>query len=491
MLHIPVILGHRPRPVYRGNKMWSNGPYDQVPPQNAHSAESGLMITRDGLSASQNAHSDESGLMITRDGLSASQNAHNDESDLRITRDDLSASQSAHSAESDLKITGDDLSASQSAHSDGSDLKITKDGLSASQNAHSEESDLKITRDDLSASQNAHNDESDLRITRDDLSASQNAHSAESDLRITRDDLSASQSAHSDGSDLKITKDGLSASLNAHSEESDLKITKDGLSASRQREYRDMKNDLRRKSSSSSHYSRQRSPHNGAPRVFKKSSIGQKNSPHSGSGFSGGHSPKRSRRRSSPLSELRQSRQAHAPYRRHREEKLEGDQKRLGQSLKTLRDTHPSSSSTVPSSEVLSKLSKFNEKGLPEVPSRQAVEKPKVADESGLPKISEFKVGLTEPLLQPQQPEPNRTQDTELVDDQLTNRLKAIASKTKEIEQAYHQDCETFGMVVKMLVDKDPSLEKSIQFALRQSLHEISERCVKELRQFIAEYDAS
>lgn len=70
-----------------------------------------------------------------------------------------------------------------------------------------------------------------------------------------------------------------------------------------------------------------------------------------------------------------------------------------------------------------------------------------MAGESDLPKISEFEVGVTEPLLmdQPQGPESNRTEGTELVDGQLS---KAIASKTKEIEQAYHQDCETFVVVV-------------------------------------------
>lgn len=92
---------------------------------------------------------------------------------------------------------------------------------------------------------------------------------------------------------------------------------------------------------------------------------------------------------------------------------------------------------------------------------------------------------------QTQEPESNKTDRTAFIDDQVTNRRKAIVSKTKEIEQAYYQDCETFGTVVKMLVEKDPSLERSIQFALRQNLHEISERCVKELRQFIAEYDAA
>lgn len=52
---------------------------------------------------------------------------------------------------------------------------------------------------------------------------------------------------------------------------------------------------------------------------------------------------------------------------------------------------------------------------------------------------------------QPQGPESNRTEGTELVDDQLT---KAVTSKTKEMEQAYHQDRETFAMVMKMLVER-------------------------------------
>ncbi|KAG5845131.1 hypothetical protein ANANG_G00135590 [Anguilla anguilla] len=42
-------------------------------------------------------------------------------------------------------------------------------------------------------------------------------------------------------------------------------------------------------------------------------------------------------------------------------------------------------------------------------------------------------------------------------------RSKAIAAKAREIEQVFRQDCETFGMVVKMLVAKDPSLESQLQ----------------------------
>nr|XP_042139450.1 periphilin-1-like [Peromyscus maniculatus bairdii]XP_042139451.1 periphilin-1-like [Peromyscus maniculatus bairdii] len=280
---------------------------------------------------------------------------------------------------------------------------------------------------------------------------------------------------------------------NAHSDESGLRRTGDGLSASQQRECRDIKDDFKRKCSSSSHYSRQWSPYKGTSCFFRKSNIGQKDSPHRRSGSSGGHSPKGSEQYSSHWSQLRTSTHANASYRWDREEKPEGGQNRPGQSWKTSGDTYPLSSLAVPSSEILDKLNNFDENGLPEATSRQAVENPKMADEGDLPKISEFEVGFTEPLLmdQPQEPESNRTEGTELVSDQRTDRLKAIASKTKEIEQAYHQDCETFGMVVKMLVEKDPSLEKSIQFAFRQNLHEISERCVEELRQFIAEYDAS
>ncbi|EPY77608.1 hypothetical protein CB1_001231002 [Camelus ferus] len=126
--------------------------------------------------------------------------------------------------------------------------------------------------------------------------------------------------------------------------------------------------------------------------------------------------------------------------------------------------------------EVLDKPSRLTEKELAEAASKWAAEKLEKADESNLPEISEYEAGSTAPLFidQPEEPESNATDGIELFEDsQLTSRSKAIASKTKEIEQVYRQDCETFGMVVKMLIEKDPSLEKSIQFALRQNLHEI------------------
>lgn len=272
---------------------------------------------------------------------------------------------------------------------------------------------------------------------------------------------------------------------NVSSDESALRKTSDDLFASRQHECGDEKDDFKRKCSSSSHYSNQQSPHKGASCFSRKSGVNAKNSPHSRSGSSGRHSPKQSKLHSSHGSEPRKSKHAHFSYKRCSDEKPEGDKKRPGKSLKTSRDTHTESSSTVPSSEILNKLKRFDEKGLPKAASGQTVEKPRMADENDLPKISEFEVVLAEFMDQSQEPE------SKIKDNQVTNRRKAIVSKTKEIEQAYYQDCETFGMVVKMLVEKDPSLETSIQFALRQNLYEISERCVKELRQFIAEYDAA
>lgn len=183
-----------------------------------------------------------------------------------------------------------------------------------------------------------------------------------------------------------------------------------------------------------------------------------------------------------------------ASYKRQNEGNPDRDKERPVQSLKTSRDTSPSSGSAVSSSKVLDKPSRLTEKELAEAASKWAAEKLEKSDESNLPEISEYEAGSTAPLFtdQPEEPESNTTHGIELFEDsQLTTRSKAIASKTKEIEQVYRQDCETFGMVVKMLIEKDPSLEKSIQFALRQNLHEIGERCVEELKHFIAEYDTS
>ncbi|XP_017831459.1 periphilin-1 isoform X15 [Callithrix jacchus] len=251
------------------------------------------------------------------------------------------------------------------------------------------------------------------------------------------------------------------ASPRSHpSDESGYRWTRDDHSASRQPEYRDMRDGFRRKSFYSSHYARERSPHKRDNAFFRESPGGRKDSPHSRSGSSvssRSYSPERSK-----------SYSFHQSQHRNKE--------RPAQSLKTSRDTSPSSASAASSSKVLDKPSRLTEKELAEAASKWAAEKLEKADESNLPEISEYEAGSTAPLFtdQPEEPESNTADAIELFEDsQLTSRSKAIASKTKEIEQVYRQDCETFGMVVKMLIEKDPSLEKSIQFALRQNLHEI------------------
>ncbi|XP_013204323.1 periphilin-1 isoform X7 [Microtus ochrogaster] len=262
------------------------------------------------------------------------------------------------------------------------------------------------------------------------------------------------------------------------SDDSSYRWTRDDYSTSRQPEHRDMRDGFRRKSFYSSHYSRERSPHKRDAPVFRESPVGRKDSPHSRSGSSlssRSYSPERSRTHS-----------FHQSQHRSKERSI--------QSLKTSRDTSPSSSSAVSSSKVLDKPSRLTEKELAEAASKWANEKSEKSDENNLTEISEFETGSMAPLFidQTEEPESNTTDGTELYEDsQLSSRSKAIASKTKEIEQVYRQDCETFGMVVKMLIEKDPSLEKSIQFALRQNLHEIGERCVEELKHFITEYDNS
>ncbi|XP_077810035.1 periphilin-1 isoform X22 [Macaca mulatta] len=263
------------------------------------------------------------------------------------------------------------------------------------------------------------------------------------------------------------------------SDESGYRWTRDDHSASRQPEYREMRDGFRRKSFYSSHYARERSPHKRDNTFFRESPVGRKDSPHSRSGSSvssRSYSPERSKSYSFHQSQHRKSVRPGASYKRQNEGNPERDKERPVQSLKTSRDTSPSSGSAVSSSKVLDKPSRLTEKELAEAASKWAAEKLEKSDENNLPEISEYEAGSTAPLFtdQPEEPESNTTHGIELFEDsQLTTRSKAIASKTKEIEQVYRQDCETFGMVVKMLIEKDPSLEKSIQFALRQNLHEI------------------
>uniref|UniRef100_A0A2K6KYN4 Periphilin-1 C-terminal domain-containing protein n=1 Tax=Rhinopithecus bieti TaxID=61621 RepID=A0A2K6KYN4_RHIBE len=232
------------------------------------------------------------------------------------------------------------------------------------------------------------------------------------------------------------------------SDESGYRWTRDDHSASRQPEYREMRDGFRRKSFYSSHYVRERSPHKRDNTFFRESPVGRKDSPHSRSGSSvssRSYSPERSKSYSFHQSQHRKSVRPGASYKRQNEGNPERDKERPVQSLKTSRDTSPSSGSAVSSSKVLDKPSRLTEKELAEAASKWAAEKLEKSDESNLPEISEYEI-------------------SNYFQGQLTTRSKAIV---------YRQDCETFGMVVKMLIEKDPSLEKSIQFALRQNLHEI------------------
>ncbi|KAM6146581.1 periphilin-1 isoform 4-T4 [Phoenicopterus ruber ruber] len=239
-----------------------------------------------------------------------------------------------------------------------------------------------------------------------------------------------------------------------HKDESGYRWPRDDHPISRQPEYRDIRDGFRRKSFYPPHYMRERSPHKRDSPFFRESPGSRRDSPHSRSGSSvssRSYSPERSK--AYPFHQSQHSRSMSSLHKRNISSQ-QGKERTSVQSLKTSRDASPSGSTAVPSS----------------------------------------KAGSSAPLYieQTEETETNIMDSTELFEDgQLLGRSKAIATKTKEIEQVYRQDCETFGMVVKMLIDKDPSLEKSIQFALRQNLHEIGERCIEELKHFIAQYDAA
>lgn len=47
-----------------------------------------------------------------------------------------------------------------------------------------------------------------------------------------------------------------------------------------------------------------------------------------------------------------------------------------------------------------------------------------------------------------------------------------------------------FGLVTKMLIEKDPSLECSIQASLQKNLRDIGKRCVEAMETFIQDYDS-
>ncbi|KAM9352197.1 uncharacterized protein ABDE67_007053 [Symphorus nematophorus] len=74
-------------------------------------------------------------------------------------------------------------------------------------------------------------------------------------------------------------------------------------------------------------------------------------------------------------------------------------------------------------------------------------------------------------------------------EDFKARRSEAIKAKALEIEKHYRQDCETFRTVVKMLVDKEPSLDNLLQAPLDANLSDLKERCLDSLKHFVKELD--
>lgn len=74
-------------------------------------------------------------------------------------------------------------------------------------------------------------------------------------------------------------------------------------------------------------------------------------------------------------------------------------------------------------------------------------------------------------------------------EDFKARRSEAIKAKVAEIEKHYRQDCETFRTVVKMLVDKEPSLNGLLQAPLDKNLLEIRQHCLDSIKSFVMELD--
>ncbi|XP_069084939.1 periphilin-1 isoform X1 [Pleurodeles waltl] len=249
---------------------------------------------------------------------------------------------------------------------------------------------------------------------------------------------------------------------------------------SRHPEYRESRESFRRKPFYPPPYMRERSPHKRDSPFFRESPGNRRESPHSRSGSSmssRSYSPERSK-----------------SYSSHQHSRTK--ERSSVQALKS-RDASPTSSTSLPPLKAtnLEKGSRPSDDELIEAASKWASEKlEKVVEDNKLPE-NEDKYASSAAMLfedQTQDRELNTRSGAELYEKNLLNRrTKAIAAKTKRIEEVYRQDCETFGMVVKMLIEKDPSLEKSVQFALKENLSEIGERCIDELKNFIAEYDAA
>ncbi|KAM8973855.1 periphilin-1 isoform 2-T2 [Pelodytes ibericus] len=252
---------------------------------------------------------------------------------------------------------------------------------------------------------------------------------------------------------------------------------------SRQPDYREGREGFRRKPMYPSQtYMRERSPHRRESPYFRESPVTRKDSPHSRSGSSvssRSYSPERGK----PFPSNQHSKSKERP---------------VTHILKSPKEASPSSSAgNVPAKVAeLDKTGRQPDSALTEATCKWVAEKMEKVSEINVPEVTDefVKAGQTSALFgDPSEDiEANVCANSDQFEVSPHNsRAKAIAAKTKEIEEVYRQDCETFGMVVKMLIDKDQSLEKQIQYALKQNLSEIGERCIEELKVYITEYDAA
>ncbi|XP_047227507.1 periphilin-1 [Girardinichthys multiradiatus] len=86
--------------------------------------------------------------------------------------------------------------------------------------------------------------------------------------------------------------------------------------------------------------------------------------------------------------------------------------------------------------------------------------------------------------------ERGRDGELPLTASQTAARDRAIQQKRREIDEVYYQECEMFGLVAKMLIAKDSSLERPIQSSLQENLRDIGKRCVEAMERFIEDYDS-
>ncbi|XP_065133395.1 uncharacterized protein [Paramisgurnus dabryanus] len=67
---------------------------------------------------------------------------------------------------------------------------------------------------------------------------------------------------------------------------------------------------------------------------------------------------------------------------------------------------------------------------------------------------------------------------------------EAITAKALDMKKLYKQDCETFGLVVKMLIYKDTTLEQKLLTTMKKILIDLKKENLQELQHFISDVTA-